>query len=209
VAALGAVRYERNTTVLHTDMSFLPRLEEDWATVTLGVNPEATASDCTIWMNRVDCALRAQLQHDVYQTWNPITRIAEEKVVARFEFERPVLTLASEAALELLGRLNGQDRIWFVGAYTLYTMPLLESGTRSAIRVANQLLLAKRAEVGGILRELERDRWSSSRRSGIADVSLLGALKALSVAALVGVGVAWGWGERRAISARLLRSHAV
>lgn len=153
---LGAVTYERNTTVLHVDEAILPLAFNDRSAVNLALAADLSASDCTIWMNKVDSTM-ACLEKDVYQTWNPICAIAPDKVVAKFEFERPVLTLASESALERLQRVNGKHGVWFVGAYSLYTMPLLESGVRSSIRVANKLLAMKRVEHGGVLRELYGD----------------------------------------------------
>ena len=33
----------------------------------------------------------------------------------------------------------GKNGVWFAGSYSLYTVPLLESGVISAVRVAEQL----------------------------------------------------------------------
>ena len=41
--------------------------------------------------------------------------------------------------MEKLARLQGRAHVWFVGAYSRYSMPLLENGVKSALEVAKAL----------------------------------------------------------------------
>ena len=136
-SVLGAFAYERNRTILHTDASLMPGDKAQWSTVNMLVFPEKQESECTIWMNNIDETIRSQLTRNVFQSWNPVSRDPEPgSVVVDAEFERPVVTLATERAAERLELLQGRRHLWYIGAYSLYSMPLLENGVRSSIRVA-------------------------------------------------------------------------
>ncbi|KAH9256346.1 hypothetical protein BASA81_005579 [Batrachochytrium salamandrivorans] len=136
---LTKVKYEKNRTVLHQCPDAKLWGEDFPGTCHLQVDLENNRSDCTIWMNRIDPLLANELKENVFQTWNPFTTCEENKILD-VVFERPVLTLDSMRDLDHLNSKQGQGGLWFVGAYSLYSMPLLENGVRSAIRVANKLL---------------------------------------------------------------------
>lgn len=88
---------------------------------------------------RIDGALRSELTRDVYQTWNPVVEPAKAEVIADYSFERPVVTKASVQALRRLEAAQGARHVWLVGAYSRYSMPLLENGVKSGMVVARRL----------------------------------------------------------------------
>jgi len=90
-------------------------------------------------MNRIDESLRAELRSPLFQTWNPHVEPKPDTVKADYEFERPVVTLESVAAMGELAKVQGKGHVWLVGAYSLNSMPLLENGVKSAIDVAARL----------------------------------------------------------------------
>jgi predicted NAD/FAD-binding protein len=139
LAALRAFRYEKKRVVLHTDAALMPAYGRDWSPLNIEVSPEAEAASVTVWMNRIDTALRGELSATVFQTWNPRKEPAAESVIADFSFERPVVTFESAAAMRELQASQGRQHVWFVGAYSLFSMPLLENGLTSAIKVASSL----------------------------------------------------------------------
>jgi hypothetical protein len=75
----------------------------------------------------------------VFQTWNPIIEIDKEKILYEFSFERPIMDRAAADAVGTLERINGTGNIWFIGAYSIYGIPLLESAVLSAYRVVERL----------------------------------------------------------------------
>jgi predicted NAD/FAD-binding protein len=143
VKALSSVKYEKSRTLLHTDESMVAKGFGGTCSLTVRENE----SDCTIWMNRIDPLLGNELQKNVFQTWNPLQEPKATPVVDVI-FERPIMTMDSMQSLDLLAEINGRDGVWFIGAYSLYSMPLLENGARSAIRVANRMLKNKYPELG-------------------------------------------------------------
>jgi len=94
-----------------------------------------SASMCSIWM----CAVDDKLDKDLIQTWNPVIEPAKDTVVANSWFVRPILNSSSSRGIEELKRLQGEGGLYFVGAYSLYSMPLLENGVRSSCLVAKEL----------------------------------------------------------------------
>lgn len=140
--ALGSFTYESKRVVLHTDARLLPARRRDWSPLNIFVAPHADAASVTVWMNRIDGALRRELDRPVFQTWNPIVEPSPGMVLADYAFERPVVTTRSEAAMAQLASAQGAGHVWFVGAYSRYTMPLLENGVKSAFEVARALGVA-------------------------------------------------------------------
>jgi predicted NAD/FAD-binding protein len=67
-------------------------------------------------------------------------------VLAEARFERPLVSLDSQAALAALRatwqRTAAQRRVWVAGSYAETGVPLLESAVRSALSVAAALGVA-------------------------------------------------------------------
>jgi len=137
--ALRGFKYESNRVLLHTDASLMPSHRRDWSPLNIVVEPTDHAASVTVWMNRIDHQLRAELRTDVFQTWNPRVEPSPSAVVADFTFERPVVTPASQASMAALHASQGSGHVWFIGAYSRYSMPLLENGVKSAMEVARAL----------------------------------------------------------------------
>jgi len=97
-----------------------------------------TEAMATIWMNRVQ-PRPTLARANIFQSWNPIMEPREGTVLCRGEFERPVVTFESLAALETLWQLQGKDGLHFCGSYSLPGIPLLETGVSSAVRIAQSL----------------------------------------------------------------------
>jgi predicted NAD/FAD-binding protein len=92
---LGAIPYQRNEAVLHTDTALLPRRRTAWSSWNfhLAAKPRAgsteggAGSTVTYWMNNLQ-RLRAEREYLV--TLNRGEEIDPEKVLRRFEYDHPV-----------------------------------------------------------------------------------------------------------------------
>ena len=136
-ATLGAIRYQANRAVLHTDTSVLPRQRRAWA----AWNYERASADGDA--NRV-CLhyLINQLQplpfaQPVLVSLNPLRAIAPDQVHASFDYAHPVFDLAAIRAQQQVGALQGQRHTYFCGAWTGYGFH--EDGLKSGLSVASQL----------------------------------------------------------------------
>ena len=113
---LGAIGYTRNSTLLHTDRSVLPRRSRAQASW----NYHLPACDATPARVNVSYNLNRlqRLDTDVpyIVTLNGAEAVDPAKVVARMMYEHPIYTADSVAARRRLGELN-DDVIAYAGAY--------------------------------------------------------------------------------------------
>jgi len=135
-AILGAIGYQRNTALLHTDASLLPSRRKAWA----AWNFEAGARDgrhgvCVHYLlNRLQPLPWAT---PVIETLNPLRWPAEANVLDTCEFEHPVFDVAAVAAQQRLPSIQGRSGVWFCGAWAGHGFH--EDGLQSGLAVARDL----------------------------------------------------------------------
>ncbi|MFH1600178.1 MAG: FAD-dependent oxidoreductase [Pseudomonadota bacterium] len=132
---LGAMHYQTNETVLHTDASLLPRRRKAWAAWNAYV-PKAPGAPCTVsyCMNHLQSL---DSPEPFVVTLGRGQAIDPGKVLARMQYQHPVYTHASVAAQGRRGEINGGNRTWFAGAY--WGFGFHEDGLRSGVEVARAL----------------------------------------------------------------------
>ncbi|WP_374603242.1 NAD(P)/FAD-dependent oxidoreductase [Arenimonas sp.] len=132
---LGAIPYQTNETVLHTDASLLPRRRKAWAAWNAYV-PQAPGAPCTVsyCMNHLQSI---DSPEPFVVTLGRGQAIDPAKVLARMQYQHPVYTHASVAAQARRGEINGGNRTWFAGAY--WGFGFHEDGLRSGVEVARAL----------------------------------------------------------------------
>lgn len=128
-AVLGAIPYQRNEVVLHTDASLLPRKRLAWAAWNYHVlSREQRAVAVTYNMNILQ-SLQAPVTFCV--TLNRSGDIDPRTVIDRYTYHHPVFTQASVAAQARQSELNGAHGLYFCGAYWRYGFH--EDGVVSAL----------------------------------------------------------------------------
>ena len=137
--ALERFAYESSEVAVHTDARLAPPDRRHWAPVNLIQSPEHDKPMATIWLNRVQPALRDA--SPVFQTWNPVLEPRAETLRARSRFERPLVNSASLVGAREIAMLQAQQgrRLWFCGSYLGPGIPLLESAAETAARVAEAI----------------------------------------------------------------------
>ena len=132
---LGAITYQHNDTVLHTDVSVLPRDRKAWAAWNALIPQEAseqcTVSYCMNLLQSLDAS------ETLIVSLNCNARIASGKILRRMRYAHPVYTQASVAAQQRKAEIQGVAHTWFAGAY--WGWGFHEDGMRSAVEVANGL----------------------------------------------------------------------
>ncbi len=132
---LGAIPYQRNEAVLHTDAAQLPRRRRAWASWNFHLEPEPTgATTVTYHMNRLQ-ALDSQAELCV--TLNRSEAIDPERVIETIPYSHPVFTHAGMAAQQRFAEVSGPRRTHYCGAY--WGFGFHEDGVASALRVCEQL----------------------------------------------------------------------
>ena len=144
---LGAITYQANEAVLHTDASVLPVRRKAWAAwnAWLPRDPGApcTVSYCMNLLQGIDSP------EPFVVTLNRTAAIDPDKVLRRMHYHHPVYTQASLAAQARKREIQGLRRTWFAGAY--WGWGFHEDGMRSAVEVAAalgvQLLQSQQREI--------------------------------------------------------------
>jgi predicted NAD/FAD-binding protein len=128
---LGAIAYQPNDVVLHTDTSLMPRNERAWASWNYHIGEESSArATVTYDMNRLQ-GLSAPEPFLV--TLNATERIDPSKIVRRLTYDHPVFDEAAVLAQARHGEINGHRNTYFCGAY--WGNGFHEDGVNSALKV--------------------------------------------------------------------------
>ena len=136
---LGAIRYQDNHAVLHTDASVLPANRKTWA----AWNYERAASSeressrvCLHYLlNRLQ---RIPFEQPVVVSLNPLQAIDPATIVGEYDYAHPVFDLAAIDAQKRLPLLQGQQHTWYAGAWAGYGFH--EDGLKSGLQVGHALL---------------------------------------------------------------------
>lgn len=132
---IGAIPYQNNEAVLHTDATLLPRDRNAWAAWNACV-PATDTTRCTVsyCMNLLQ---GIDSPDPLIVTLNPTVRIDPAKILRTMQYEHPVYSHASVAARARKAEIQGKRRTWFAGAY--WGWGFHEDGMRSAVEVAESL----------------------------------------------------------------------
>ncbi len=136
---LGAMPYQTNEVVLHTDKRMLPANRKAWAAWNAHVSDKEVTAPCTVsYCMNILQSLESPVPFVV--TLNRTADIDPNKILAKMRYRHPVYTHASVKAQNRRAAINGLHRTWFAGAYWRYGFH--EDGLRSAVSVAHALGVA-------------------------------------------------------------------
>lgn len=129
---LGAIAYQRNDVVLHTDSRVLPGNRRAWAAWNYFIPSHSTEPvSVTYNMNIL------QNFHEAPETFcvtlNRSRDIDPSRIIKRFEYAHPVFTMDAVRAQERYDEIGNHNRTHFCGAY--WFNGFHEDGVRSALRV--------------------------------------------------------------------------
>ena len=134
---LGAVRYQPNRAVLHSDPALLPRRSRVWAAWNYLADSRAGGASGTspvavsYLINKLQPLPFAQ---PVVVTLNPFRDPDPGLTWREIRYSHPVFDQAAMAAQARLPCIQGKGAVWFAGAWTGYGFH--EDGLRSAVVVA-------------------------------------------------------------------------
>lgn len=136
---LGAIAYQRNEAVLHTDASLMPRSKRAWAAWnyhllrdTAGGIRNAAARDGKVSLSyNMNILQSLQAPVDFLVTLNHRDAVDPAKIIAEFEYDHPIFDRAAVTAQQRHRELNGRQGTYFCGAY--WRNGFHEDGVVSAI----------------------------------------------------------------------------
>ncbi len=144
---LGAIRYQPNRVVLHTDVSVLPQRRRAWAAWNYERSAEHAHEAAGVCLHYLINRLQPlPWRTPVVVSMNPLRPIREGSVLGEWTYAHPVFDRAAVRAQRELQTIQGRSRVWFCGAWTRYGFH--EDGLMSGLAVAEAL----------------RERWAAQDR---------------------------------------------
>ncbi len=150
-SVLGAFDYTRNTAVLHSDETLMPKRRNVWSSWNYLSEPNSTGAEqlcVTYWMNRLQNIDEAT---PLFVTLNPSRPVNPTKIIRTFDYTHPLFDTKALEAQKLLWSLQGRRNTWFCGAH--FGSGFHEDGLQSGLAVAEA--------VGGVKRP-----WNVENESG-------------------------------------------
>ena len=130
---LGAIPYQRNDVVLHTDDSLLPRSRRAWASWNYRIPDDEAQQRATLTYN-MNLLQGIEAPETFCVTLNQRERIRPESILGAFVYDHPCYSEAAVKAQQRHGEISGiQHGIHYCGAYWGYGFH--EDGVNSALRV--------------------------------------------------------------------------
>lgn len=135
---LGALPYQANEVVLHTDTSLLPRRKRLWAAWNYHLR---TATDAPVAVTYDMNILQTLDTRDTYcVTLNRTADIPPERILRRFTYHHPLFTTAGVDAQARHDEISGRNRTHYCGAY--WGNGFHEAGVTSALAVCRHFGIA-------------------------------------------------------------------
>lgn len=132
---LGAIPYQRNDVVLHSDRGLLPRRRRAWASWNYHLGERAVGRPTvTYHMNRLQ---RLDADREFCVTLNRSGDVRREHVLEEIAWDHPVFTAAGRAAQARWEEIDNVRRTSYCGAY--WGWGFHEDGVASAVRAVGKL----------------------------------------------------------------------
>jgi predicted NAD/FAD-binding protein len=132
---LGAVAYQPNRAVLHTDDSCLPSIKKTWSAWNYQSKNGKEPQVCVHYL--INKLQPLPFKESVIVSLNPIDEPNPSKIIATFDYAHPVFDSGAILAQQNIGQIQGQQNTWFAGAWTGYGFH--EDGLKSGMAVANSI----------------------------------------------------------------------
>jgi predicted NAD/FAD-binding protein len=138
-AVLGAIAYQRNRAVLHTDTGMLPSRKLAWAAWNYERAAQPDQEGQAVCLHYLINRLQpVPWQQPVIVSLNPLREPRPETVLAEFDYAHPVFDAAAIEAQARLNAMQGRRHLWFAGAWAGYGFH--EDGLKSGLAAASGLL---------------------------------------------------------------------
>jgi uncharacterized protein len=150
IEVLGAIHYQRNRAILHTDTSLLPLRRRAWAAWNYERGPRGDDDPATVCLHRLINRLQPlPFTAPVIVSLNPVQEPHAASVQGEFHYAHPMYDRRAIAAQARLPELQGRADTWFCGAWTGYGFH--EDGLTSALDVCERLVAKARGAMPAAL----------------------------------------------------------
>lgn len=131
---LGAIPYQDNSVILHTDERFLPRSRAAWSAWNYHADDSAVQPQPVGVSYLINQLQPLPFRQPVIVTLNPGEEPRPASIIDRYTYAHPVFDQAGIAAQARLPQLQGRRNTWFCGAWAGYGFH--EDGLKAGMAVA-------------------------------------------------------------------------
>lgn len=131
---LGAIRYQSNRAVLHTDISVLPQKRAAWAAWNYESAGTGQAGNGVCLHYLLNKLQPLPWQQPVIVSLNPLREIDRSHVMAEYDYAHPIFDREALRAQSEITTLQGQRNTWFAGAWMGYGFH--EDGLKAGLAAA-------------------------------------------------------------------------
>ena len=132
---LSKFKYQKNTVYLHSDKSLMPQNKKTWSSWNyLSTQQTVHKSSVTYWMNILQ-NLNTSL--NIFVSLNPYKKPKKGSIHKILYYEHPVFNLETNKAQYKLETIQGDNNIYYAGAWTAYGFH--EDGIKSAVKITKLL----------------------------------------------------------------------
>ena len=124
--------YSINTTILHTDESFMPTRKKLWSSWNSFRDDDYEY--VTYWMNNLQ---HFKSNKNLFVTVGTFPQIKEQHILKVMKYEHPLFDFTSREVKKKIKELQGLDNLYFAGAYQGYGFH--EDGLSSALSVVRMI----------------------------------------------------------------------
>lgn len=132
---IGAIKYQKNSIVVHNDESFMPKNKKAWSSwvyLSEGRKDNKSQVSLSYWMNRLQ---NINIKTPIIVTLN--TSRKPTNILDEYVFEHPVFDEPAIKAQTRISEIQGKNNTYFCGAYLKYGFH--EDGFSSGVKVAEML----------------------------------------------------------------------
>ena len=127
---LSKIKYQKNTALIHTDTSILPKRKNAWSSWNYLLNEDDDTVTLTYNMNILQ-SLNASKTYCV--TINDCDLVDKDKIIKKINYEHPLFTKDTIESQNNKNLINGVNNTYFCGAY--WGNGFHEDGVNSALDV--------------------------------------------------------------------------
>ena len=130
---LSKIKYQKNTALIHTDTSILPKRKNAWSSWNYLLNKDDDTVTLTYNMNILQ-SLNASKTYCV--TINDCDLVDKDKIIKKINYEHPLFTRDTLESQNNKNLINGVNNTYFCGAY--WGNGFHEDGVNSALDVCKK-----------------------------------------------------------------------
>ena len=130
-SVLEALPYQKNTAIVHTDVTLMPKIKKTWSSWNYLLSGDLSRPVTLTYNMNILQSLDAK--PDFLVTLNSLNEIKPSKIIKKIDYSHPLFTVNGVHAQKKKNQISGQNNTYYCGAY--WGNGFHEDGVNSALDV--------------------------------------------------------------------------